>query len=285
MPLLVLGIIRLLSVKGLDYAEHASEYGVHWNFFFTLGFLPPFMAIFHSVFNILPSFAFLAIVVACGYQTALDSTELTAFILTAPRTDLFSRNREGIFSFAGYLAIFLAGIATGMYVLPRQPAQIRSSSQWLRPLNTVLGRLTMWSLVWTCSYAASTRYDLAGLQVSRRLANLPYVLWVTAFNTVQLTLFCSIEALCFPDVHHSKIRDPEVERRKAKEATSRVLQAFNRNGLALFLLANLLTGLVNMTLPTLHMGDLQAMGVLVVYMAVLAAVALGLDAWNISIKI
>jgi phosphatidylinositol glycan class W len=51
------------------------------------------------------------------------------------------------------------------------------------------------------------------------------------------------------------------------------------------LLANLLTGAVNMCLSTIYMDEVRSMGIMVGYMAVLTGVALGLDWADISIKL
>ncbi|KAL1872968.1 Glucosaminyl phosphatidylinositol (GlcN-PI) nositol acylation protein [Diaporthe australafricana] len=282
LPLLVLGVIRLLSVKGLDYAEHVTEYGVHWNFFFTLGFLPPFVAVFQSALKFVPSYAALALILGVSYQILLESTGLKAYILTAPRVDLLSMNREGIFSFFGYLAIFLAGQDTGMYVLPRNITRSGSSAAAQR--TTLLMTMAVWSLVWILLFFLSTDYSYgAGLSVSRRLANLPYVLGVVSFNSVQLLACCLVETLCFPSFYNAA--DTKAEKEAYDSATSRVLRAYNRNGLAVFLIANLLTGLVNMTVPTLDAGPVASVGILVAYSAVLTGVAVALDAYNISIKL
>lgn len=283
LPLLILGVIRLLSVKGLDYAEHVSEYGVHWNFFFTLAFLPPFVAVFQSALNIIPSYAALAVILGVIYQVVLESTELKAYILTAPRTDLFSKNREGIFSFVGYLAIFLAGQDTGIYVLPRS-LNPRSGTTGKSQRTTLLMTMAVWSCVWSALYFLVTDYHYgAGISVSRRLANFPYVLGVAALATWQLFAYCLIETLCFPAFYSAT--DAKAEKEAYDMATSRVARAYNRNGLALFLLANLMTGLVNMTIPTLDVGPLGSMGILVVYSAALTAIAVGLDAYDITIKL
>ena len=282
-PLIILGVVRLISVKGLDYAEHVTEYGIHWNFFFTLGFIPPFVAIFQSFFSLLPSYAVLSCVLAAIYELALDKTNLGAYILTAPRTDLLSKNREGVFSFFGYLAIFLAGQSLGTYALPRQELLPKDApiSTWLR--RSILGKLIVASVCWTVLFYISISYYGLGLGVSRRLANLPYFLWVCSFNSYQIAICCAMETFLFPNIHKASTKEDEKQR--GRDATSRILYAINRNGLAVFLLANLLTGLVNMTMPTLDMGVISTMGVLIGYMAAIAGVAVALDRYDISIKL
>lgn len=283
LPLLALGFIRLLSVKGLDYAEHVTEYGVHWNFFFTLGFLPPFVALFQSALRVIPSYAGLSLLLGVLYQVVLESTDLKSYILAGPRTDLISMNREGIFSFVGYLAIFLAGQGIGMIVLPRNLSQEKppSASSQKRRLLLTMGA---WSVVWTALYFFCTDFKYgAGVDVSRRLANLPYVLWVVASNTALVTAFCLVDVIFFPSFYSA--HDARAEKEAYETATSRILRAYNRNGLVVFLLANLLTGLVNMTVPTLDVTPVVTMGILVLYMVTLTATAVGLDLYDISIKL
>ncbi|KAG6041311.1 Glucosaminyl phosphatidylinositol (GlcN-PI) nositol acylation protein [Claviceps citrina] len=273
-------MVRLLSVKGLDYAEHVSEYGVHWNFFFTLGLLPPFVAAFQSVLRYVPSHAALALLVGGTYQLLLETTALKAYVLTAPREDLLSMNREGLASFLGYLAVFLAGQDLGMLVLPRSINPRRDVSPPAQR-TTLLMTLAVWAAVWSALYHLTTSYSLGlGLTVSRRLANLPYVLWVAAFNTTQILACCAIDTVFFPppgaaatDHHH------------ARAATSPILRAYNRNGLAVFLVANLLTGLVNMSVRTLHCTPVQTMAILLAYMGGVTAVAVLLDYYDVSIKL
>lgn len=176
-----------------------------------------------------------------------------------------------------------------MYVLPRAPALTTTGMKH----DVILRKLAIWTCVWSALFYLATDYTFGlNLQVSRRLANLPYVLWTAAFNTGQLGLFYSVEALNFRgtvnNVNKNKSKnetDQRNEKERAEFATSRLLRAFNRNGLAVFLIANLLTGLVNLTVPTLKVSDQIAMLVLMAYLAVLAVVAYELDRRGISIKL
>lgn len=324
-PLLVLGLIRLWSVKGLEYAEHVSEYGVHWNFFFTLGLLPIVFAIFQPVLRFTPSYGLLAFILAICYELLLYIPDgMKAYIILSERKpgDWMSQNREGVFSLIGYFCIFLAGIGVGHGILPRdpdpdeKPAPVEKDTmdedaEWLASVigdakqqreaqepkasldlsgigkpelpKGTFTHLVKWTALWFIFAVWAMWHYGPRLFVSRRMANLAYVVWVCAFNTAQLTLFYFVERVVFPNLYKAKSK--AAEKSRVQEATSTVMKAFNRNGLALFLLANLLTGGINMSVETLRMGDVQAMSILVGYMAVLCGTALALEMADISIKL
>lgn len=294
LALLVLGTIRLISVKGVDYAEHVTEYGVHWNFFFTLGFLPPVVAACQSLLAYVPSYEIIAVVIGVMYELILDNTNLTAYIVAAPRDNIISKNREGIFSFFGYLAIFLAGQGAGMHVLPRDSSYVKKNASTKSRISHLskqksLRNLAISSIFYVMFFLFLTDYFGINLRVSRRLANLPYILWVCAFNTVQLLVLIISERILFPNIYSAfekvTVGDVEDEQRRLKVATSPLLRAVNRNSLAIFLLANLMTGAINLGMKTLDAGTLRSMAVLVSYMTVLCTVAIGLDHWNITIRL
>ncbi|KAK9449170.1 GWT1-domain-containing protein [Limtongia smithiae] len=315
---LLLGMLRLLLVKAVDYHEHTSEYGVHWNFFMTLGFLPPFVSLFNFLERYASSSA-LALAVGFVYQGFLSYTPLAEFILTAPRTSIIAMNKEGIFSFFGYLAIFLSGQTTGLYTLPSTPRSIRipfvqrllglSSSQSstsmasLSPASqlatsrkAMLTYLLFAGVAHTTLFVICTHVRGLNMTVSRRLANLPYVLWVSSYNLLFILLYLLVDMTFFPgpNSHHnasswssstsssqsptsgfslspssSALSTPV----RYEDSVPRGLQAVNENGLAVFLLANLLTGAVNLSINTLEIRNIEALLVLIAYAAVLAVFA------------
>ncbi|KAJ9502821.1 Glucosaminyl phosphatidylinositol (GlcN-PI) nositol acylation protein [Exophiala xenobiotica] len=306
LPLLLLGLIRLYSVKNLDYAEHVTEYGVHWNFFFTLALLPPFVEISDTITRHLPllSYDILSVLLSLIYEVALNEPrlDLLRYILISPRgPDWLSKNREGVFSFIGYLAIFLAGRGTGTRVIRFSPPSPSPHSRKSRSgtgtgtddddhaslilitrqeRRLVLRALLTRALIYSALFLLSTHVYACNLDPSRRLANLPYVLWISAFNNAQLLLFGLVEH-CGPSFSYAAQDRDQVRH----FATSRILRVFNTNGLAIFLVANLLTGLVNLTMNTLDTTALGAMVVLIIYAAVLTGFALGLDYTGVKIKI
>ncbi|XP_051903359.1 phosphatidylinositol-glycan biosynthesis class W protein-like [Hippocampus zosterae] len=281
-PLVVLGAARLFFVKLSDYQEHVTEYGVHWNFFFTLALVRVLTSMVLVVVPAKHSWI-LALVISCVYQFALDTTGLKAFIMHNDdrEKDFLHANKEGIFSIAGYVAIYMVGVQVGCYVMqPRSHVR-----EWLKAVfNLLMGTLTLFAALCICQTFVEP--------VSRRLANLPFCLWsvaqsllfVSCIGLVDLiVLFAKTTSGCqfVPSSWNSYSGS---HKKKDEMEGLCLVQAINKNQLLYFLLSNVLTGMANTLVNTLNCTDLFSVCVLLFYMFTNSTVVYVLHICGITIK-
>ena len=190
-------------------------------------------------------------------------------------------NKEGLVSLPGYLAIYLLGLATGQHVLrgleKRHVEHVRTSETEQEHAKTRSEKRRTELALELFGYAVGWwvllgSWRVLGGEVSRRMvsrcdglgadhqANLPYILWIAAYNTTFLLGYLIIELALFstPTPRH---------------AVPLLLDAINQNGLVVFIVANLMTGLVNVSMETMYVGEGMAMGVLVGYSVVVCGLA------------
>ncbi|XP_028840219.1 phosphatidylinositol-glycan biosynthesis class W protein [Denticeps clupeoides] len=281
-PLVLLGMARLLSLKVTGYQEHVSEYGVHWNFFFTLAIVRVSASGLLAIFPANKSWL-VALLIAAVYQVSLEATGLKAFLVhNGDRTSGFLvANKEGIFSVVGYVAIYMAGVQIGLYVMETR-VLVRD---WLRVLmNLMLGSVTLYVVL----YFSQTFVD----PVSRRMANASFCIWTTG----QALFFLSLLGVADLILLYSKFMSNSSSVASSwnvceKKSGSRqnvdglcLLQSINRNQLLFFLLANVLTGLTNACVDTVNCGPVHSVCALLAYMFVNSAVMFILHRRQMTVK-
>ncbi|KAG7798462.1 hypothetical protein KL944_004604 [Ogataea haglerorum] len=296
-PILVLGALRLTSVKLFDYQEHITEYGMHWNFFFTLSLIPLVANSFAPIIDLLSPIV-TGFIIMLLYEVVLTKYELLEYILNSKREGLIGMNKEGLFSLAGYLAIYLNGISLGYTILPLFPTcknLLRANGSKDECLSNrknraftvspIKGLFILAALFHALYYIFDTCYIYG---VSRRMANSLYVIWVCAYNYTFLFGFKLVENLIWGEPQYELTRSENkitaVNDHRHKDCVPVGLRAVNYNGLTVFVLANVLTGLVNLTFSTIDMSDIMALILLITYCAVLSAVAFFLYTKRIHIR-
>jgi phosphatidylinositol glycan class W len=251
LPLVFMGSLRLVTHKELEYQEHVSEYGVHWNFFYTLAMLVPVAALLSGPGWILPT------CLATAYQYALSTKGLQEWVVEAPRSclldysesllcNLFVANREGVLGCIGYGALYLMSEWIGY----RFVWNSNDESSWTRRHGLQacgIGLVIIWQLLITWT----------DIPVSRRTTNSIFTVWALVVNVLQLAA-----------IRYAWMRGGKVPS---------VLVAVNRHGLLTFILANLLTGAVNLLINTLEVSDSMALAILFGYVSVVGSLAVLMD--------
>lgn len=298
-PIVILGMIRFLATKGLEYQEHVSEYGIHWNFYFTLALLNICMPLLGSYTRGAGWFRFgFVFVIMTVYQYVLTWHGVQAFIEDFPRScsldysmpisiipiwacDVFVANREGILGCIGYVVLFLLSEDIATFCLWDARMQIKLKVEKCDAQNDVNKNLDSVSskiqaedgkriaqcciFFWTLLVSSDFVYNIP---VSRRSTNAPFIVWCLAHNlTIMLLIWCAFYlgsmGVC---VNGAKML-----------MSSPILNAVSRNGLVMFLVANLITGIVNLSVNTLEANDNTSVSILFGYLCAVGVIALSLD--------
>ena len=244
-----LGISRPLITFVLNYQQHVGEYGVHWNFFVTLAALRGLtLFVPRVVSGSAVTCGLLGTVVIAMHQWLLSKKGMTEYIHSEifRKSDLISANKEGIFSLPGYFALHLLGCACGAVLEETagpSRAQLRGGHR-RRIAGLVLG-------LWVVYFAV----DRLIQPVSRRACNAAYVLWMLVLNAQSLALLASATTAL------------------PTQPLPGLLQAINDAMLPTFLIANVLTGLINMSIDTMNVGNWGARIIVSIYMAVVCLAA------------
>ncbi|KAK8805831.1 hypothetical protein WA158_002487 [Blastocystis sp. Blastoise] len=251
-PLIILGVARFIMVLLTGYQHIVTEYGVHWNFFFTLAAVAIFSAIFAGVMTTNVRIVAFMIISMGIYQFWLLNGG-TEYLLSDVRTSYFDMNKEGIMSCIGYFAIYSGGILIGKAFLKE-----RTTSQW----NSFIKKyMLVMVFLWVLSSLVSTYVQLP----SRRIANTAYVLLCMACGgtCVGIGLYIHLKLIY--------IYVPVI------------YQSINYNQLLIFLVANIMTGLINFTFKTLFLSSTESFIVLTLY--TLSIVLLGYVLYYKNIKV
>ncbi|CAI9728883.1 phosphatidylinositol-glycan biosynthesis class W protein-like isoform X3 [Octopus vulgaris] len=285
-PLLTLGLSRMIVVKGTDYQEHYSEYGVHWNFFFTLAVVKVLSTLFCCIFSGRCNSWILSIIICAGYQwclyCGLEKYIINGWDGRGTRKGLLDANREGIFSSFGYIALYFAGVQLGQFLFRTR----NTLFDWLKCLQGLTGFcIGCWLLLRVCRHVIGP--------ISRRLVNLPYIIWIVALTTQELAILLAAELIISLLVSSQNQAKTKSSHKKSKSPNTDtaftvsklcILDAINYNGLLFFLICNLLTGAVNYAVKTLYTQTMQAIMILVVYMFLSCTPIVILRYFNIALK-
>lgn len=319
LPLLVLGFGRFIAVELTGYQKHVTEYGVHWNFFITLAAVKLFASMITSTISSKYSL-FSGAWILGMHEYIMTTKGLGQWVLgDAPRDDFFSANREGLVSIPGYVGLYFIGVAIGRLIHSTYQNTHTTKSnmkisvklcgfKFESKYNESMLLCIKLYLITVLALFAFVLYT-SHFTVSRRLANVGYCICILTLTITLLHFLLFVEIL-LDITNYAAINEPcsrnkikklsknsrlnlkknvENERKEITECVIKgsleICDAVNYNGLFFFLLSNVLTGLVNMSICTIHVNHLLAIVILIIYMGVSIFCTLILYRLQIPVKL
>ncbi|CAJ0586804.1 unnamed protein product, partial [Mesorhabditis spiculigera] len=247
--LIYLGLGRTFILKALEYQESVSEYGVHWNFFYTFFVIQVVSRFLGKRWHLL-----IAVLFSALHQLLLGlGNEEWILADNEPRDTLISANREGICSLMGYIALYYFASSIGKFITTTG-CRIRN---WLQ--------CNLWLYLFAVMFFFLQKgSEMAFGLPSRRITNLPYIFSQLCILTYSLGLCLSVQMVALTG-WAANMPHFGTDEKPWSGVQPCLLTAVNKAGIAFFLLGNVLTGIVNMSTKTSDVDDASATGILIVY--------------------
>jgi glucosaminylphosphatidylinositol acyltransferase len=211
----MMGIIRVVSLKLTGYSYSYSEYGISWNFFFTIFFVKMIcVPIEILIINKSPIRALIiGNTIGIIYQYFLSEQKLTFFLIDDNlnrSNDFITANKEGIFSSIGYISIYLQGEAVCLYLMNiinsngeeslQNFARSKYSNTNLLLRFKIILRVTHRIFIISLIYWILLEFNRSNVQnISRRMGNLTFIYFIviiiifSTFNDIYIIyifVFC-----------------------------------------------------------------------------------------------
>jgi len=273
--LLIIGLLRVLMVKSTGYVEHASEYGIHWNFLFTL-IVVKFVSCFFQMYvrKSCIRAALIAISFAASYQNLLSKQNYNQYLLRTwkkhevANLSFVDANKEGIYSCLGYVAIYYFGEAIAIYVYSK--VKEKTSNPFVPILKCVLFLFLFANVFYTLLQVSRHYID----NVSRRLCNISFIFSTLMFATLLLVTF-----LCTAVFITKALVQLNLKLKKSEAALKNFTFSFvyitdsKHIGLLIFVISNVLTGLVNLSINTIRVPNAIAYVIYFSYSLIVFSIA------------
>ncbi|XP_055859020.1 uncharacterized protein LOC129921290 [Episyrphus balteatus] len=245
-PVLFLGLARTIVIQTINYHQDDTEYGKHLNAFFTLGLTKLFGGLISSVVGSELQLLLLGMFILTTHECLL-LYNVADYVMNRKedRSTFFVANREGFCSLPGFVAIYLLAMYIGRFLFSETTLMVEEYSKKVKRFAI------MAALAWIITFIC-----IPTIRISRRISNFGYVSWTFSIALTILLLYIIMSDYVF---YAWSTTGGEYKLPSLMEAT-------NRNGLVFFLVANVLTGCVNMFLNPSDRSPVTSIVILSLYM-------------------
>jgi phosphatidylinositol glycan class W len=265
-PLVVLSCLRLFLIKQFGYREITEEYGTHLNFFAVLAAVKLISCFVYCIIGRSIKLNYVGASVIVAYQLFLNLYAMDNIVNNESRDSFFMANKEGFLSIIGLTGYHL--VYTRLHLIIDDASKTHKRYGITQTLKALL-RLAAPSIVGLIVMHNFVQPS------SRRLSNAAYICWSACM--VIFLLGCEVTV-------NSGIAALQRRYHNVDDLGSKIYRAFSQNAMPLFLLANLLTGAINIVFGTNHMSSWPSLTIIAGYLAFLSAVAYYLLQRNYDIR-